>query len=868
MRSYLTVIVAISSIALSVDVTVDPSQISTWTISTILESVGIEYLNHEIYGNGLYAQMIFGESFEEHAGSYSPSDNTKSIASAINTHEVIRHCDFDLYATSLNNGNEDFIFQQISPGLNGATDSVSFESTNYHGYYIALDTKNGLETGRLGIIKSTNSVTYNDTATFKQVAALNSNSNQVSFTAFGQFNGYYITANGQLKGGCAGNYKSPDSDVALVQNPSNKDAASWQIISGNNGPPSENGYISCGAGRAVSTSQVDNISEMWMIDTNLGSKNSDILQSNSAYKLVNDESNAFNGAQYQRINFASILSSNGFTNIGIANYGLNCQLGLFFVGGKDYNGYIYLRNPTTNVISVTVSLQDYIKNNDILDSVVINAIVNGNKWTKYAFTFTNKQSYNSSCSNDKNGRFSCSGKFVVSLSKAGDMIDVDLTYLIPGAWGIRNYTGAGSLGLPARKELADMLEYEGMKVVRMGGSMCNRDTYRWKYFRGARENRQPYAGLWYQQQGLTQSRGFGMFEMIDTCTEIGCQALITINNQETASDMADFVEYCWGNSSSKYGAMRILDGHPGVYNVSWIEIGNEQGLTTTLLNQITSITAAMDAKSKSLGGNTPMFRYCIGHNLGGNDLSNPLTIQYINTLKPLGNRIFWDLHVGADPDSVAGWESMVTNFEALVQKENSQMRFVILEENGGDHGLLRGLGHAAYNSIFLKHGNFGIVHGYANAIEGWQGMDKEKAFPQGQLFYTPNMTFGQTTFYVNKMLDQTYLPYNIGVSSSSTNNLNVVATVSSRTAGNKNVNVFITNWGQDITVNVGTKTGSIGNNNNLDLYILQGITGANDEENSPSQPYRIYPMKQTTTTKNAFTVKANSFVIASFSIST
>ena len=127
--------------------------------------------------------------------------------------------------------------------------------------------------------------------------------------------------------------------------------------------------------------------------------------------------------------------------------------------------------------------------------------------------------------------------------KPGDMIDVDLTYLIPGSWGIRNYTGSGSLGLPARKGLADMLEYEGMKVIRMGGGMCNRDTYRWKYFRGPRDQRQPYQGLWYQQQGLTQSRGFGMFEIIDTCNEIGCQPLITINNEELPTDMADFVEY-------------------------------------------------------------------------------------------------------------------------------------------------------------------------------------------------------------------------------------------------------------------------------------------------------------------------------------
>ena len=74
---------------------------------------------------------------------------------------------------------------------------------------------------------------------------------------------------------------------------------------------------------------------MWMIDTNLGIVNSNMLQTNGAYKLVNSNE-SFNGVQYQRINFATPLSNNGFSRVGIANYGLNCQLGMFFVAGKDY----------------------------------------------------------------------------------------------------------------------------------------------------------------------------------------------------------------------------------------------------------------------------------------------------------------------------------------------------------------------------------------------------------------------------------------------------------------------------------------------------------------------------------------------------
>ena len=58
------------------------------------------------------------------------------------------------------------------------------------------------------------------------------------------------------------------------------------------------------------------------------------------------------------------------------------------------------------------------------------------------------------------------------------------------------------------------------------------------------------------------------------------------------------------------------------------------------------------------------------------------------------------------------------------------MRAVILEENGGDHGLLRGLGHATYSNMMHRRSDFAPVHGYANALEAWQGMNSEQAFPQ------------------------------------------------------------------------------------------------------------------------------------------
>ena len=152
-----------------------------------------------------------------------------------------------------------------------------------------------------------------------------------------------------------------------------------------------------------------------------------------------------------------------------------------------------------------------------------------------------------------------------------------------------------------------------------------------------------------------------MFEIADLCTAIGCYPIITINNAELPSDMGDFVEYCWGDATTQWGQQRIADGHPEPYNITHIEIGNEQDLTVLLLENVVNISQAMEQRVAELGLDIA-FKYIIGHNLDASELSgSALTLvqQYLEQTSFLGDRIFWDLHVGAEPDSVAYWEQMV-----------------------------------------------------------------------------------------------------------------------------------------------------------------------------------------------------------------
>jgi hypothetical protein len=65
--------------------------------------------------------------------------------------------------------------------------------------------------------------------------------------------------------------------------------------------------------------------------------------------------------------------------------------------------------------------------------------------------------------------------------------------------------------------------------------------------------------------------GWGPFEFVDMCNALGIEPVVTTSAQDgqccAPSDMADLVEYCHGNASTTWGAIRIADGHPEPYDV-------------------------------------------------------------------------------------------------------------------------------------------------------------------------------------------------------------------------------------------------------------------------------------------------------------
>lgn len=144
-----------------------------------------------------------------------------------------------------------------------------------------------------------------------------------------------------------------------------------------------------------------------------------------------------------------------------------------------------------------------------------------------------------------------------------------------------------------RTDIADMLV--GMKpqffrwpggCVVEGITLDNR--FEWKKTLGDPAARSGEYSTW----GYRCSYGFGYYEMLQFCEDIGAKAMFVCNvglgcqfrmgdacSEDSISyyigDCLDAIEYAIGDVSSTWGARRAADGHPSPFPLQYVEIGNE-----------------------------------------------------------------------------------------------------------------------------------------------------------------------------------------------------------------------------------------------------------------------------------------------------
>ena len=98
--------------------------------------------------------MIFGESFEEQAPPTALINSVHAdigglptgyawLQSSVNNQLYLRHCYYVLWQSEQISPTEDYLWN-IVPALNGQPGAVSFQSTNYPGYYLTISNATGL----------------------------------------------------------------------------------------------------------------------------------------------------------------------------------------------------------------------------------------------------------------------------------------------------------------------------------------------------------------------------------------------------------------------------------------------------------------------------------------------------------------------------------------------------------------------------------------------------------------------------------------------------------------------------------------------------------------------------------------------------
>ena len=443
-----------------------------------------------------------------------------------------------------------------------------------------------------------------------------------------------------------------------------------------------------------------------------------------------DPSNPFKGSQSQRITFTGGSGSVGVDNMGLNRWGTNWQ------AGKSYDGYAYMRS--TGSVPVQVAAES--SAGTVYGSQSLT--VNGTGWTKYSFSFTPKATDHT-------------GRFTIRLTGPGT-VNIGYVYLEPGAWGRFD-------GLPVRRDIAEALQSQHNTVLRYGGSSADPGTfgpgmwnnYQWKNTVGPRESRPDYTGWWYAYE----SNGWGIPDFLNLGEALGVHAIPTFNSYETPQDMADFVDYLKGSTSTTWGARRAADGHPAPYPFRQIEFGNEEYVDANYATRFNNAANAIWAKDPSIivtvadVGYTNVITnpdHVTGAASGLGSLSAYRSI--LSNAVAHNAQIAIDLHIGDDaPEGVQQSIDALKSFDYWLHQYNQEARYHInvFELNSGHHDMERALANAKAISLLQQCGDRVTVVSSANALQ--PDGQNDNGWDQGLVFFDTHRSWFQPPGYVTRM---------------------------------------------------------------------------------------------------------------------
>lgn len=248
-----------------------------------------------------------------------------------------------------------------------------------------------------------------------------------------------------------------------------------------------------------------------------------------------------------------ILKNSGFWGINAVK-GQTYKLSFWACSDKKYNN------------AITVGLMNS-ENGTVYASQVITEKI-GKQWKKYTAEFVADADDAKAC-------------FFLEAGKEGTLY-LDMVSLFPPTFKDRE----NGCRIDLAQKLADMHP----QFVRFPGGCfvegsSKESAFNWRITVGPQEERPGHNNL---NWGYRCTDGFGYHEMLQLTEDLGAVPLFVVNVgiwhggfvphdsiDEYIQTALDAIEYANGDASTKYGAMRIANGHPEPFNMTLIEVGNE-----------------------------------------------------------------------------------------------------------------------------------------------------------------------------------------------------------------------------------------------------------------------------------------------------
>jgi alpha-N-arabinofuranosidase len=222
-----------------------------------------------------------------------------------------------------------------------------------------------------------------------------------------------------------------------------------------------------------------------------------------------------------------------------------------------------------DALPISVSLES--NDGKILATALVKTLVD--KWKQYSVTLTTGADVIPSATN----------KLVIATEKPG-IAFFNLVSLFPPTYKDRKNGNRVDI----MQKLADLhptfLRCPGGNYVE-GNTMAT--FYDWKKTIHDLSLRPGHPGTWKYRS----SDGLGLLEYMEWCEDLKIQPVLavfagyTLNREYVdpegpqmkrfVQDALDEIEYITGDGNTKWGAERILDGHPNPFALTYIEIGNE-----------------------------------------------------------------------------------------------------------------------------------------------------------------------------------------------------------------------------------------------------------------------------------------------------